>query len=629
MRVKNLIDLLRARADAQPDDVAYTFMESGEHTGGRLAWAALDRRSRALGASIAARVQPGARVLIMLPPGIDFAPALFGVLYAGAIAIPTYPPAGARADRTSARLRGMVADAGVSLVLCKTGAPGAPPCGGLHAERAMLASSIPELDGVPWLDIDNVDDNAAGLWRDPMAVSSAIALLQYTSGSTATPRGVMVSHGNLLHNLALSARLAAYGPDSVAVSWLPVNHDMGLINGVLQGVHSGYPTLQMAPGAFLQRPARWLQAISRFGATHSGGPNFAYDLCARRVSDEDREGLDLGSWRVAYNGSEPVRRSTMERFMRVFGPSGFRWTAFRPGYGLAESTLLVTGDPAGTPPVFHFPGPESSAGSTPGRQARGPWVSSGASTGAMRIRIVDPVTLRTLKDGEIGEIWVAGESVALGYWNNPRDTEATFRAFIAGTNDGVPNEGPVPSAVEGLVPSEVDGPAPSGVEGPFLRTGDLGCISDGHLFVTGRIKDVLIVRGLKHYPQDIEVTAEQAHPALRPGCCAAFAVEHGSEERVAIAAEIEPRFMSAVETPGRSVTSAIRRAIADAHHISLHAIALVPAGTLPKTTSGKLQRFLCRDGFLDGTLGAIAVWHDGEVALQTQSDFTAAGQMAS
>lgn len=590
MRINNMTDLLRARADAHPDCVAYTFLESGEHAGHSLAWAAVDTRSRALGAAIAARVEPGARVLIMLPPGIDFAPALFGVLYAGAAAIPTYPPSGARADRTSTRVRGMVADAGVTLVVS---------CSALYARREMLESMIPELAGVPWLDIEGVDDNVAEAWRDPMTPSSAIALLQYTSGSTATPRGVMVSHGNLLHNLALSARLAAYGSDSVSVSWLPVNHDMGLINGVMQGVYSGCPTIQMAPAAFLQRPARWLQAISRFGATHSGGPNFAYDLCARRVSDDDRESLDLSSWRLAYNASEPVRRSTMEHFMRIFGQCGFRWTSFRPGYGLAESTLVVTGDFAGSPPVFHSAGQEPGGGSDAARKPSAPWVSSGVSTGAMRIRIVDPVTFRCQTDGQIGEIWVAGDSVALGYWNKPRDSAATFRAFIAGTH-------------EGAVPGEADG--------PYLRTGDLGCISHGHLFVTGRIKDVLIVRGLKHYPHDIEATAERSHPALRPGCCAAFAVEREGEERVAMVAEIEPRFMSAAEAAaGTHAISAIRHAVAEAHQVSLHAVALVAAGALPKTTSGKLQRFLCRDGFLDGTLGAIAAWQSDTVNLQTPS----------
>jgi acyl-CoA synthetase (AMP-forming)/AMP-acid ligase II len=597
MRVKNMVDVLRTRADAHPDGVAFTFLESGEHAGSTQAWGAIDRRARALGASIAARVDPGARVLIMLPPGIDFVSAVFGVFYAGAIALPTYPPTGARADRTTARVRGMVADAGVTLILSNSG---------LHTRVAALESMIPELADVPWLDVDHVDDTAAEAWRDPRVASSAVALLQYTSGSTAAPRGVMVSHGNLLHNLALSARLAAYGSDSVSVSWLPVNHDMGLINGVLQGAYSGYPTVQMSPAAFLQRPARWLQAISRFGATHSGGPNFAYDLCARRVSEEEREGLDLSSWRLAYNGSEPVRRQTMEHFTRVFGECGFRWTSFRPGYGLAESTLLVTGDLAGRPPVFHSDFQESSSRSAAGRQPGTTWVSSGVSSGAMRIRIVDPVAFRSREDGEVGEIWVAGESVALGYWNNPRDSAATFRAFIAGTN-----------------------------EGPFLRTGDLGCISNGHLFVTGRIKDVLIVRGVKHYPHDIEATAEQSHPALRPGCCAAFAVERVGEERVAMVAEIEPRFLSAAETdPGTKAISAIRRAVADRHQVSLHAVALVPAGTLPKTTSGKLQRFLCRDGFLDGTLSPLAAWHDEAVTLQTQPAIasrtvTAAEQIAS
>ena len=598
MRINNMIDLLRTRAEVHPDCAAYTFLESGEHAGKSLAWAAVDSRSRALGAAIAARVEPGARVLIMLPPGIDFASALFGVLYAGAVAIPTYPPSGARADRTSTRVRGMVADAGVTLVVS---------CGALYGRRELLESMIPELTGLPWVDIDQVDDNEAEAWRDPMTPSSAIALLQYTSGSTATPRGVMVSHGNLLHNLALSARLAAYGSDSVSVSWLPVNHDMGLINGVMQGVYSACPTIQMAPAAFLQRPARWLQAISRFGATHSGGPNFAYDLCGRRVSDEDREGLDLSSWRLAYNASEPVRRKTMEHFMRVFGPCGFRWTSFRPGYGLAESTLVVTGDRVGSAPVFHSSGQGPVGCSDTSRQPCAPWVSSGASTGAMRIRIVDPVTRHGLTDGEIGEIWVAGESVALGYWNKPRDSAATFRAFIAGTH-------------EGLVPREIDGPVPSDVDGPYLRTGDLGCINHGHLFVTGRIKDLLIVRGVKHYPHDIEATAEQSHAALRPGCCAAFAVEREGEERVAMVAEIEPRFMSAAEaTAGTHAISAIRQAVADAHQVSLHAIALVAAGTLPKTTSGKLQRFLCRDGFLDGTLGAIAAWQHDAVNLKTPS----------
>jgi acyl-CoA synthetase (AMP-forming)/AMP-acid ligase II len=560
--IRSMVDLLRMRADSDGDRTAYTFLDEGEQEGTSVNWMELDVHSRAVGAAVARQVEPGARVLIMLPPGVEFASAFFGVIYGGGVAIPTYPPS-SRIDRTSTRIRGMLHDAGVSLVVS---------CGALHARAVAIEALVPELSGIPWLDIDNVDIEDASKWRAPRAGGSTLALLQYTSGSTASPRGVMVTHGNLLHNLGLAADLGRYNRESVAVSWLPVNHDMGLINGVLQGVYSGSRTVQMSPAAFLQRPARWLQAISRFGATHSGAPNFAYDLCARRVSEEDRDGLDLRSWELAYNGSEPVRRSTLENFVRAFGSCGFRWTSFRPGYGLAEATLLVTSDEAATAPLVRAASPH------------GEWVSCGVVDGRMRIRIVDPVALLPRADGEIGEIWVTGESVTAGYWNQPRQSAATFRAFIAGSSDG-----------------------------PYLRTGDLGCVVDGHLFVTGRIKDVLIVRGLKHYPHDIEATAEAAHRSLRPGCCAAFSVQREGEEGIAVIAEVEPRFGSALaEDIGSDAIAAIRRAVADGHQVALHAVALVPAGTLPKTTSGKLQRFLCRDGFLGGTLGPLAAWCESE-----------------
>jgi acyl-CoA synthetase (AMP-forming)/AMP-acid ligase II len=572
--VKSVVDLVRRRAEADPDGLAYTFLEAGEREGASVTWGALERHSRAIGATIASSVAPTSRVLIVLPPCVDFGAAFLGVLFAGATAIPTYPPSNSPTDRTTARVRGIIADAGVTLVLS---------CQSVHARREQIESLVPELSGIPWLTIDHLDPTAAAEWVAPVFGRSSLALLQYTSGSTAAPRGVMVTHANLLHNLAHTARLAQYARDSIGVSWLPVNHDMGLINGVLQGVYSGSRTIQMAPAAFLQRPARWLQAISRYGATHSGGPNFAFDLCARRVSEQDRAGLDLSTWQLAYNGSEPVRRSSMEAFMRTFGPHGFRWTSFRPGYGLAESTLVVTSDPAGTAPVFRPAGAGGRA-STSEPAASNDWVSCGVADGEMGIRIVDPVTRRRRPDGQVGEIWVTGASVAAGYWNKARESAATFRASLAGTTDG-----------------------------PYLRTGDLGCVADGHLFVTGRIKDVLIVRGLKHYPHDIEATAEAAHGSLRPGCCAAFAVEREGEESVALIAEVDPRFGSELDDElGADAICAIRRAVADSHQLALHAVALVPAGTLPKTTSGKLQRFLCRIGFLEGTLGTIAAWHERE-----------------
>ena len=549
-----MIDLLRDRAAAQPDERAYTFLDDGERCGASMTWTELERRSRAVAAALSRRVDPGARVLILFPPSLDFVPAFFATLYAGAVAVPAYPPGGTRADRAVARLRGMISDAGVSLVL----APAAVAARARSFERA-----IPELAGVNWLDPEEVLDEEADEWRVPACTGASLALLQYTSGSTSTPRGVMVTHANLRHNLARTEADALYGPDSVSVSWLPVNHDMGLINGVLQSAYSGCAAYLMAPSAFLQRPARWLEAISRYGGTHSGGPNFAYDLCARRISDDDAATLDLGSWRVAYNGSEPVRRTTLEQFQRAFGRRGFRWEAFSPAYGLAESTLLVASVPAGVPTTF-----------------LGSAVASGMQAAARGVAIVDPVTRARCADGDTGEIWVASESVAAGYWNRAEETAATFDAFTSDT-----------------------------AEGPFLRTGDIGFIHRDRLFVSGRIKDVVIVRGVKHYPHEIELTAERAHPALRAGCCAAFAVESGQEERLAIVAEVDPRRQPPASDGGLSqIIATVRVAVTGAHHVAPASVTLVAPGSVPKTTSGKVQRYLCRDALATGTLEALAAW---------------------
>lgn len=561
----SLVDLLQDRAAAQAGDLAYAFLESGEREAESLTWGALERRSRAIAAEIAVRVPARSRVLVMCPPGLDFVGAFFGCLYADAIAVPTYPPAGGRADRVADRLRGMVRDAGIALVI----APAS-----LEARAAAIEAIVPELRGIPWLAADGVAGAAADGWLDPNVRGGDIAFLQYTSGSTSAPRGVMVTHDNLLHNLRCSAGLAGHDAGSVAVSWLPVNHDMGLIEGVLQPAYSGFPTYLMSPAAFLQRPVRWLRAISRLRATHSGAPNFAYDLCVRRVADDDRRALDLSSWRTAFNGSEPVRRSTLEAFQRAFGECGFRWTAFRPAYGLAEATLLVASSPSGAEIAF------DNASDAPATSL----VEAGSPAGDMRILIVDPGSRVRCCDGSVGEIWLSGGSVAAGYWHRPQETRETFGACLA-----------------------------TG-EGPFLRTGDCGLLRNGHLFVTGRLKDVIIVRGLKHHPHDIEATAERAHPSIRPGCCAAVSMESSGEEGIALLAEVDPRWLVEHEGPGglmlpRAI-DAIRRAIAERHSVQLRAVALLPAGTLPKTTSGKLQRYLCRNALLAGALPSVADWRD-------------------
>jgi acyl-CoA synthetase (AMP-forming)/AMP-acid ligase II len=563
VRSCSLAEIVATRAERRPDDRAFTFLVSGERDGDALTWAALEGRSRDLAAALVRAAPRRARVLLLFPPGLEFVPAFFASLRAGTIAVPSYPPAGLRTDRLVVRLRGMAADAGVSLVV-------APPA--VFMRRAVIESIVPDLRGVPWLNTATVAP--ASKWASARDVSPTdVALLQYTSGSTSDPRGVMVTHANLLHNLESSATLAGHGHDSVAVSWLPVNHDMGLIDGVLQPAYSGFPAWLMAPAAFLQRPERWLQAVSRLRATHSGGPNFAYELCARRIARTERRSLDLSTWRTAYNGSEPVRLCTLEAFHHAFGECGFRWESFRPAYGLAESTLLVASAGPGDEPVSF----SADAGAlSAGRLAHGgesghpvPLLSCGRAAPGMQVEIVDPVRRTRSGPGEVGELWVAGPSVAAGYWNRPEDSASTFGARLADTGDG-----------------------------PFLRTGDLGVVSNDQLFITGRLKDVLIVRGLKHYPHDVELTAERAHPALRAGGCAAVAVRRGSSESVTVYAEIESRqscaAAGAIEThDAEAICVAIARAVNDGHGFLPGEVILVPAGALPRTTSGKLQRFQC------------------------------------
>jgi acyl-CoA synthetase (AMP-forming)/AMP-acid ligase II len=579
----SIVDILAARAIATPDSLAYGFLSSGEHEEARLTWQELDRRSRAIAAAIAERVEPGARVLLLFPPGLDFIAAFFGCAAARAIALPAYPPSTHRRDHTIARLRGMIADAGVSLVVAAQS---------VRARRAVLEDAVPELLNLDWMTTEEIaPDGGARDVRLERPRRTDVALLQYTSGSTSSPRGVVVTHANLLHNLAHGERLGDCDARSVGVSWLPVNHDMGLIGAVLQPAFSGFPMWLMAPAAFLQRPMRWLQAISRFGATHSAAPNFAYDLCARRVSALDRRSLDLSTWRVAYNAAEPVRASTLAAFQRAFGECGFHWEAFRPAYGLAESTLLVTGSrdsATAGPTILDVDRRHAGHGQIAMTTEHEPMtvVSCGHVVDDVQIVVVDPVRRVRCAPDEIGEIWITSQSVARGYWNRPEETAATFGARLAtgGTADG-----------------------------PFLRTGDLGFTREGQLFVTGRLKDVLIVRGHNHYPQDLELTAEEATAAVRPGCCAAVAIETvGGDERVAIVAEVDARAERAHDNAStieaQQAIADIRRAIHDVHGIPLAGVVLVPAGSLPRTTSGKLQRFLCRNAFAAGDLDALCHW---------------------
>ncbi len=550
----SLVELLRFRSAMQPHEVAYTFLRDGEHEAASITYEVLDRLSRAIAVRLLQRCQPGDRALLLYPPGLEFIPAFFGCLYAEIVAVPAYPPNRTRADRATHRLRAIAADARPAAVL---------------STRALVDTLTAAPDAFAtasnddWIATDELASEGACEWRHPRVDDATLAFLQYTSGSTSAPKGVMITHGNLLHNLAYAFRLGKGGSPSVSVSWLPVIHDMGLIEGVLQPAFAGCPAYLMSPTAFLQRPFRWLNAISRYGATRSGGPNFAYDLCLRKISADERQSLDLSTWRSAYCGAEPIRHATLRAFASAFAPAGFRSSALRPCFGLAEATLLVT---AGK---WTGDGPDEELSR----------VSCGTAAFDTCVAIVEPETQRRCGPGSVGEIWVAGPSVAQGYWGRADETAATFRARTDRN------------------------------EGPFLRTGDLGFIQDGELYVSGRLKDVLIVRGMKHYPQDLEQTAEQ-HPAIRPGCSAVFTTESGPlGDRIAIVAEAD---VSQLTTPegAEAAIATIRHSIAELHGVLLDAVALVAPGAIPKTTSGKLQRFACRDAFMADRFPVLAAWKD-------------------
>jgi len=565
----NLVDLLEHRALQLGDGEAYTFLKSGElGDATALSYEELALRARAVGAFLQRSGLAGERVLLLYPPGLDFIVAFFGCLYAGAVAVPAYPP---RSKRSLPRLLAIFRDARPAAALA--------PARALPRLEA-LAAQVPELRTLRHLAAEEALERSAETWQRRELDGEDLAFLQYTSGSTSSPRGVEVSHGNLLHNQEMIRRAFGQSEASVIVGWLPLYHDMGLIGNVLQPLYLGARCVLMSPGAFLQRPRRWLEAIDHYRATTSGGPNFAYELCLRRIPEKDREGLDLGSWSVAFNGAEPVRASTLEAFARAYAPHGFKPEAFYPCYGLAEATLLVTGPAADRPPrVASFDAgaleaDRVAAAETGSGQARElaacgrPWLGQ-------EVAIVDPSTAGRAGDGEVGEIWVRGPSVAGGYWRRPEASERTFGARLASES------------------------------GAFLRTGDLGFFDGGELFVTGRLKDLVILRGRNHYPQDLELTAERAHPSLRPGCGAAFSIEAEDEERLVVVWELERGASSAAEEV-EAIAGAVRQALAETHEVQLHELVLLRAGTVPKTSSGKIQRHACRAGHLAGELEVVA-----------------------
>jgi acyl-CoA synthetase (AMP-forming)/AMP-acid ligase II/acyl carrier protein len=561
-------ELLRARASALGDKLAFRFVPHHDGEEQTVTFRVLHDRAMAIAGEVQTLAGQGERALLLYPPGLDFVAAFFGCLYSGIVAVPVAPPTRNRTSLVEAVFRA----SGPSLVLSTAA----------HRKLAeQTYTHLPDLLNRPWVATDRVPDERKQQWSPLKADSRRTAFLQYTSGSTASPKGVVLTCENLLHNAALIKDAFGNTSDGSGVSWLPLHHDMGLIGGVVEPVYCGGTCTLLPPAAFLQRPALWLETISRGHATVSGGPDFAYDLCVRKIPAEERKNLDLSSWQVAFTGAERIRAETIERFSAAFAPCGFRREAFFPCYGLAEATLMVSGGPRLTrPTIVHLRADalacHQAEGATDGKSAVRALVACGQCLPGQKIVIVDPRTQLARGDGLVGEIWVQGPSVAGGYFEHPEATAAAFGARLADTD-----------------------------EGPFLRTGDLGFLSDGQLFVTGRLKDVILIRGRNYYPEDIERSVERAHPAFRVGYVAAFSVEVEDQERLVVVQEIDPRRR---DLDTATALGAVRLAIADEHELEVHAIVLAKAGEVPKTSSGKTRRSACRDRYLTGELQAVAQW---------------------
>lgn len=559
-----LPEALRRRAVGANGKPAFTFVsDRGDET--RATYADLDLRARAIAAEIQARVARGARAVLLFPPGLEFLHAFMGCQYAGVVCVPVQPP---RRWEQSDRLKGILEDSGAELVLTTSGL----------RERAE-ASSSPAPGGVAavWIDVEEIPDSRSRDWREREVDRDDVCLLQYTSGSTSRPKGVVIRHRHLLSNAGAIRELAEFEPETdVGVSWLPPHHDMGLMGNMLQQVLEGYPQVLLSPLAFLKRPLSWLRLVTEYRATISCAPNFGFDLCARKATPEAIGDLDLSSLRLVVVGAEPVRAETLERFTRTFAPCGFDPAVLSPCYGLAEATLIVTGRRGVSAVEFDRQALSEgratrAAPGVPGKRL----VSCGPPIGGATVRVVDPETRVPQPAGRIGEIWVDAGHVASGYYGHPERTAEAFEAVLAETDGSTGRR--------------------------YLRTGDAGAIVNGELFVSGRYKEVIVIAGATHFPHDIEGTVAKVHPALRSDRVVAFPVENERGEALVVGVDLRP-----VGTEERdAVASSIRQAVLSEHGLAIHALVALRPGDLQKTSSGKPQRYLARESFERGELGEV------------------------
>lgn len=592
---ETLIDVLKNRAVIQADVLAFRFLRKDKEPE-TITYKSLDRKARAIAATLQHRgIKMGDRVILIYPPGLDLIAAYFGCLYAGAIAVPVYPPFNSKLVE---KLQSIIKNSEAKILLSTTIVTQQlrqlkflkllirmPVLKQLAKRYLAKYSELTQwdLEKFSWMTTDDIPLSQVDNWKQLMISADHIAFLQYTSGSTGHPKGVMVSHENLLHNLSLIRQGFNVAENSVGVSWLPPYHDMGLIGGILQPLFSGVPSILMSPLYFLRNPLAWLKTISDFQVTTSGGPNFAYNYCVDKIREDQKVGLDLSSWKLAFNGAEPIRAETLERFYEAFKNCHFQKEAFYSCYGLAEATLIVSGTEyfQGYHVLYvsdkalkeHYIKLVNAADS----DAK-PLVSCGHPL--QEVRIVDPDTHQLCKADVVGEIWVNSPSVAKGYWQRPEETQETFNAHIVNDENHI----------------------------SYLRTGDLGFIIEGNLYIAGRLKDLIIIYGINHYPQDIEYTADHCHPSIRSGNCAAFSIEENGKEHLALVCEVKEETL---KDNYEDIFTTVKQAIAKHHALTLYTFVLLPPKTLPKTTSGKVQRNATRQALQEGAFPMLKIWKGG------------------
>lgn len=586
------MDRLRYWRSAKPDRTVYQFMADGINVTDTLTFSQLDERARACAAKLISMGLRGQRALLMYPSGIDFIVAFFGCQYAGVAAVPAYPP---RRNRSMGRINTIAVDASTSVALTTRE---------VIDRRNLMAVDCGHLLNQEWVATDELPIELAGDWVNPGVKADDLAIIQYTSGSTGSPKGVMLSQDNVLSNCRYITSGFQIDETASGVFWLPYYHDMGLIGGLISSFYVGGQSTTMSPAHFLAKPSRWLKAVSSVGGNVSGGPNFGYALCCEKITEEQCEGLDLSNWRVAFNGAEPIRSDVLDRFTKKFEPYGFQHQAHYPCYGMAETTLIVTGGNPATRPVVGCFDAEAIANhqvqpveETHPNAKR--MVGCGVPLLDEEVIVVDPEKRRRLSENRIGEVWVRSRSVGRGYWEKEDITQQTFQAEL----------------------SDEAGKH-------YLRTGDLGFLQNGELYVTGRLKDMIIIRGVNRYPQDIESTAEECHRKIRAGGSAAFAVDHWDREQLVIVSEVD----RSRDTDWDEVIQCIRSAVIAEHDLPPDEIVLVRGGSTPKTSSGKVQRHACRQKYKDDELLVVVRWvadqseaqQDGESWSLTSSNGKAA-----